>query len=357
MFTTLFEGLRIAKRIIRVRLSGFKRYDGDSKDICDRIIRACWNGRYFQASAGHFSGFWTRDFGWCADSLVKLGCRKECVQTLAYALERFSKAGRITTTIAPNGVPFDFPRFSPDSLPFLVRALNASGAHELVKERRAFLRRQVRNYAATVLDRNLVRDAKFSSMKDGVFRHRSAYDTAMVGMLAKELDTAGIAHSFPDMGKTLREHYWTGRYFLDDLSGKTHIAGDAQVFPFWTGVIQDAAMMKTAFASLHNVGLDTPFPLKYTAKPLPANVISQRVFVPNYEGNTIWAHMGLLYIHLLREVNPALAQKHVEAYKKQVEQYGTFLELYEPHGKKPYRSLFYAADEGMLWAANLRVLL
>ena len=357
MLTEIGEGLRIAGRALRVRFSGFKRYDGNAKSICEKIIRACWNGRYFQASAGHFSEFWMRDFGWCVDSLVKLGYRKECQQTLAYALEQFSKAGRITTTITPDGKPFDFPRFSPDSLPFLMRALNAAGAKELVKEHRVFLQRQLRNYAATVLDRNLVRDAKFSSMKDGFYRRRSAYDTAMVGMLAAELAKAGIAHALPDMRKTLQEQYWTGRYFLDDLSGATHISGDAQVFPFWTGVIQDSAMMKTAFASLHNIGLDAPFPLKYTAKSNGADVLAQRIFAPNYEGNTIWAHMGLLYVQLLRKINPALAQKHVESYRKQVEQYGTFLELYEPRGKKPYKSLFYAADEGMLWAANLRVLL
>jgi hypothetical protein len=338
-------------------LAGFKRYDGDAKGICEQIVRKCWNGRYFQTSAGHFSEFWTRDFGWCVDALVRLGYREQCVQTLRYAMQCFVRAGNVTTTITPRGKPFDFPRFSPDSLPFLMHALNVAGASDIIAEHKAFLSKQVHNYAATVVDRNLVRDAKFSSMKDGFYRKRSAYDTAMVGMLANELNKAGIAHKLPNMRETLLKQYWTGRYFLDDLSGKTHVAGDAQVFPFWTGVITDAELMKKAFLSVHNVGLDAPFPLKYTAKPHAANVLAQRVFAPNYEGNTIWAHMGLLYIQLLSKINPALAQKHVESYRKHVEQYGTFLELYEPDGKQPYRSLFYVADEGMLWAANLLVLL
>ena len=353
----LTEGLRIFGHSLKAKLRGFTPYAGNAKQICDHIIQHCWNGRYFQTSAGHFSEFWTRDFGWCVDALVTLGQRDKCEKTLAYALDRFSDAGRITTTITPKGKPFDFPRFSPDSLPFLLHALNAAGAQQLVRKHRAFLERQLRNYAATVLDRNLVRDAPFSSMKDGVYRHRSAYDTALVGMLALECDKAGLAHKLPDMRKTLIEHYWTGQYFLDDLSGAQHVAGDAQVFPFWTNVIHDNDLMKKAFASLHNVGLDMPFPLKYTAKPHKADVLAQRIFAPNYEGNTIWSHMGLLYIQLLRKVNPALAAKHIESYKKQVERYRTFLELYTPDGKKPYHSLFYAADEGMLWAANLRVLL
>ncbi|MEM2916641.1 MAG: hypothetical protein QXT19_04780 [Candidatus Woesearchaeota archaeon] len=66
----------------------------------------------------------------------------------------------------------------------------------------------------------------------------------MVGMLAKELDNAEGLSTRPDAEKILLKHYWTGDYFLDDLSGKEHVAGDAQVFPFWTGVIDNKKLMK-----------------------------------------------------------------------------------------------------------------
>ncbi len=342
-------------RSVRVRLFGFHQYAGDARQICEQIIDECWNGKYFQTSSGHFAEFWTRDFGWCVDSLLKLGCKKEVLKTLSYALNKFSNAGRITTTISPSGRPFDFPCFAPDSLPFLMRSLNAAKAKSLIRKYKNFLQSQAKQYEAAVIDKKtgLVADKKFSSMKDGAYRRRSAYDTAIVGMLAKELDRAGIKHKIPDMKKALIKHYWTGRYFLDDLGGRKYVAGDAQVFPFWTGVITDRKMMKLAFESLQRAGLDTPFPLKYTAMRMPADVLAQRLFAPNYEGSTIWAHMGLLYTRLLERIDKELAGKHADYYKQIVERYRTFLEVYEPDGRKPYKSLFYASDEGMLWAANL----
>jgi hypothetical protein len=342
-------------RSIHVRKHGFQSYPGDARQICRQIVDACWNGEFFQTSAGHFAEFWTRDFGWCIDSLLELGHRQKVLKTLDYALAQFSKAGKITTTINPNHQPFDFPRFAPDSLPFLMRALNAAKAKSLMEKHRKFLQSQADDYAVRVIDpkTKLVRKEKFSSMKDGVYRKSSAYDTAMVGMLANEMVTAKIAHSLPDMRKALIKHYWTGDYFLDDLSGKKHIAGDAQLFPFWTGVITDKSIMRKAFGSVRKAGLDKPFPLKYTAERMPADVLAQRIFAPNYEGNTIWAHMGLLYIAKLKEIDKDYARVCVSWHRDLVERYGTFLEVYEPDGRSPYRSPFYVADEGMLWAANL----
>jgi len=38
-------------------------------------------------------------------------------------------------------------------------------------------------------------------------------------------------------------------------------------------------------------------------------------------------------------------------YKEKIEHYGTFVEVYGKNGK-PYSSLFFSADEGMVWVAN-----
>jgi hypothetical protein len=346
-------------RSAKVRLFGFHHYAGDAKQICEGIVSDCWNGKYFQTSSGHFSEFWTRDFGWCVGSLLKLGYRKEVLKTLEYALSVFSSAGGVATTISPQGKPFNFPLFSPDSLPFLMRALNSANAKALIKKHRDFLANEAEKYASRVIDleTGLVKDRPFSSIKDGFYRHCSAYDTSMVGMLAKELNRAKIKHRLPDMKKALMKNYWTGRYFLDDLGGKRHVAGDAQVFPFWTGVITDKKMMKSAFEAILEEGLDHPFPMKYTSFRMRPDVLAQKFFASNYEGNTIWAHMGLLYIQLLSQINPVRAKQHTLAYKQLVENYKNFLEVYSPDGRKPYRSIAYACDEGMLWAANLLVLI
>ena len=358
----LLGGLRIVGRAARVRLRGFHQYEGSAKQICSRIVDECWNGRYFQTSTGHFSEFWTRDFGWCVDALLALGYRKEVLQTLAYALERFSAANKVTTTITPDGRLVDFARFAPDSLPFLIHSLRAARAKKLVDEHHDFLVQEAQRYKNIVLVPKtcLVRPVRFSSMRDGIYRKSSAYDTAMAGMLSAELSRLGIANTLPEVDafrKLLVTKYWTGSYFLDDLSGAQHVAGDAQVFPFWTGVVRDKGMMRKAFAAVRRAGLDNPFPLKYVAQPRNSDQFEQRLFAPNYEGNTIWAHMGLLYVQLLKDIAPKYAKRHIQSYAAQVEKYKTFLELYQPDGRTPYSSMFYAADEGMLWAANLQVLL
>src|SRR3989338_3853604 len=113
----------------RIFLSSFKtriapqKYTGNADQICKQIVKDCWNGRYFQTSPSNFPQFWTRDFGWCTHSLLQLKYGAEVQQTLRYALNRFKKYKKITTTITPLGKPFDFPTPAVDSLPWLIHSL------------------------------------------------------------------------------------------------------------------------------------------------------------------------------------------------------------------------------------------
>ncbi len=84
--TQLSEALKILKRSRYVKKHGIKKYKGNANAICKQIIKDCWNGKYFQVSAGHFTSFYVRDFGWCVDSLMKLGYKKEVHKTLDYVL-------------------------------------------------------------------------------------------------------------------------------------------------------------------------------------------------------------------------------------------------------------------------------
>ena len=166
------EGLRMFRRRIKVAFSGTKKYDGNAKEICRQIIKDCWNGTYFQASAGHFSEFWTRDFGMCADSLIKLGYKKKVIKTLKYALGIFYKDKAITTTISPYNKPFDFPYYSVDSLPFFLRSLRTARANGLIKKYRKFLNHEILKFYSIVTDKRtglVKKNAVFSSMKDYFF--------------------------------------------------------------------------------------------------------------------------------------------------------------------------------------------
>ena len=80
-------------------------------------------------------------------------------------------------------------------------------------------------------------------------------------------------------------------------------------------------------------------------------MIAEEVLASGYEHNSAWAHVGLMYIRIVAEVDKTLARKYLEQYKKQIEKYHTFLELYSPDGK-PFSTLLYYSDEGILWIAN-----
>ena len=178
--------LRVFSRAIYVKKKGFKKYNGNAEEICKQVVKECWNGKYFQASNGHFKDFWMRDFGFCVGSLLKLGYKKEVEVTLQYALDIFSRSDRITTTISPKGVPCDFPYYAPDSLGYLIRSLRISKSFDLIKKYKKFLNNEIKKYYELVLDSKtgLVRkDRTYSSMKDFSIRKSSCYDNCVSAMI------------------------------------------------------------------------------------------------------------------------------------------------------------------------------
>ncbi len=109
-------------------------------------------------------------------------------------------------------------------------------------------------------------------------------------------------------------------------------------------------MIKESILSIQRAGLDLPFPLKYSNNT-KQKVILLGKLVEGYEHNTIWMHMGPLFVELVQKVDPTQAKKYREAYTKLIEKNKNFLEVFHPDGT-PFTSPFYYADEGMVWAAN-----
>ena len=60
---------------VRRHRHGHTRHPGDAAAVIRACIEACWNGRTFTASPGHFDMFWTRDLGFSTPSLVRSGRR------------------------------------------------------------------------------------------------------------------------------------------------------------------------------------------------------------------------------------------------------------------------------------------
>jgi len=353
--THLSEAFRIATRAYITKHKGFTKYKGDATGICEQIIRRCWNGSYFQTSTGHFCQFYSRDFSWCVEALLKLGYREEVAKTLEYALSRFSAYKKVCVGITPSGRPFDFPYYAVDSLPSIIRSLRIAKLYDLVERYYPFIEQELTKFFRLVVDQptGLVKQSKvFSSIKDHSIRQSSCYDNVMLGMLSSDLDKLKIENPLANYNyrKILKEHFWNGKAFIDSI-GTDAITGDANVFPFWSGLFTSKKMLLSAINSIQDEGLDKPFPLRYSSTPRINRMLWLSSITKNYEGNTVWTHIGIIYIGLVRKINKKTAERYINEYKKLIEKFGTWVEVFNPD-TTPYSSMFYFSDEGMLWAAN-----
>ncbi len=360
------EAVRMLIRARRVAKKGFKRHYGNAEEIAEKIIKGCFNGSYFQVSTGHFCEFYMRDFGFCVEHLAKLGYYSELKKSLEYAMHCYAVNNRLTTTITPSNKPIDVFYYSPDSLPLLLYSLRHARCAELAEIYKPFLNNEIRKYFSQILDKEsllITKNKKLSSIKDSTMRKGSCYNNAMMLMLADELEY------FPYLDnpfKALKEKmadsfikkFWSGSFFYDSIEDaekkQKKVCGDANIFPFWCGVIKEKSYLKKAIGAIKEQGLDKPFPLKYsTSQKNDELIFLLRLILSSYESNTIWAHLGMCYLDVLyrnRKHYRKELKEAVSSYKKLIEQHKTFLELYEPDGSV-YKKPHYAADEGMIWCS------
>ncbi len=353
------EALRILRRRLHVLRRGLPAYPGTAEEVVSQILDACWNREegFYMVSSGHFRQFYVRDFAWVVRALIALGHKEEVRKTLSYALERFSRAGRITTTITPKGRPFDFPIYAPDSLGYLLYSLSELGDSALVAQHRDLLDKEIAYFAENVIeeDTGLVRtDRHFSSMKDYAKRKGASYDLCMAYLVQRHGKALGLATPLAayDFRKLIMEHYFhPDGYFLDDRSGATHIAGDAQVTPFWTGLVTDRAVFDRVRTALDREGLNYPLALRYTARrKVDHAMIMVELVNMDYERDVLWAHLGMMWIEVLLGYDKALLDEEMAKYEAVITRYRNFLEVYYPD-MSPFRGPFYIADDSMIWSA------
>ncbi len=346
------EGAGIFYRSQRAKLFGVKKFKGSAEEICEQIVAACWNGTYFQTSLRNYPVFYTRDFSFCTEALLKLGYDKEVEKTLSYALAAFKKRN-VSVAINQRGAAFDFPVYAVDSLPLLLRSLRVSKNKQLIREYYELLNDEAELFFTKAIDpaSGLVKKKHFSSIRDYSVRKSSAYDNIMAGLLQSELSASRLINPLQGYNykRLLLDHFWTGDYFRNDLESE-HLCVDGTIFPFWAGVITDKKIMKRAFAAIQREKLDQPFPARYVKDGIKENMIAEELFAPNWERNTVWGHLGMIYIEELQKIDRKKAAQHISEYKEKIEQHGSFLELYSQNGK-PYSSIFYYSDEGMLWSS------
>jgi hypothetical protein len=269
-------------------------------------------------------------------------------------LSIYSSHNILATAITPGGTPIHVFDYAPDSLPMLLLSIREAQALDLLEIYKPFINMQVEYYYTRVLDEQtgMVRDERFSSMKDNFRRHSSCYDNCMLAMLKDELAKLKIENPFGlyDFRKVIIDNFWNGKYFFDDMKKEAYLAGDANTFPFWCNVV-DEKLFSSCLKAIRKEGLDKPFPLKYTIGNPRKPVFPLSLVLPDYETNTQWLHLGLCFLEIVKRNDTRAFKKYMDSYTMLIEKHRNLLEVFNPDGTVFKRRL-YACDESMIWAAK-----
>jgi hypothetical protein len=347
---------------VRRQWRGHTRHAGDAGSIIEACIEACWNGRTFTASPGHFDMFWTRDLSFSAPALIRQGYGDRVHASLAHALDIWTRRrSHVTTTIHYFDRPGDVFEYGVDSLPLLLAALRAAGASELVERHRSWFQAEVAYFAERVVDpaTGLVRsDRKYSAHRDTVENRSNAYGNTMVALLAKTLAETGWLdsplerHFRGDHGRLLLDHFWDRDHFRDALGDDT-VSGEANVWPAYAGVVTDPSVVEPALRHLATNGFCDPYPLRYeTARRPEREVWLTRHLLPDYQGSTVWTSLGAMYLQVLEPIDPVLAAAETTRYVELIERDGTFWEVLDATGQSYVSPRWiFIGEESMLWSA------
>ena len=384
-------GLHVASVRLRRAALGHRRRVGTAEEILRAGLEDCWTGEYLTASPGHYRQFWTRDTGFAAGSLVRLGgpWPSRLLSSLRWAMGLWSARGaHVTTTINPLlRWPVDIFDYGVDSLPLLLASLRslaapdwqvpgdsggsvdaeiAARAAAAAHEHRDWIAAEVEHFVERVVDpaTGLVRsDRAFSAHRDTFRNGSTAYANTMVALLGRTVAETGwgpdlLSRYFgperPDWGLLLRRHFWMGDRFRDRL-GSDETSGEANIWPFWTGLVSDRDTLRAALATLERGGYARPYPLRFQATHSPAGLLlAYRLWSADYQTTTAWTSLGSIYLSLLREVDPEAAAVELDRMRRLIERDGAFWEVIDGRGQ-PWRSRsrLSVSDHSMLWGAIL----
>lgn len=347
-------------------------------------------------SGDHFNVFYPRNLGVfyhaTLDSRTALNetdwlhRQQLYLQSVAYALDVFAVLGDCTTTIVPVGpkdvCPVNIYHYPSDSLYGILYALallqdnksfhtqypfknitsyalcTQEATQILLAEHSTTISILFKRYFERVFDvkSGLIRtNIHLSSAKDAALRTSSFYDNVIFWKtytLACELGIKELPSINPDeLKERIIKTFWfeEGGYFLEDLSSES--LKDKSYSADWlcvlfTGFLNVATPRERTYLERSidytiQKKLDIPFPLRYQEKNRKQKQpLTTRLFASNYGGTSIWSFWGAEFISLLillHRHNPqkrylALAEKHIQAYKKNILSYRGYPEVYATNG-------------------------
>jgi hypothetical protein len=353
----IFGTLRAEYRqIINRYFKPIEQFEGNAKQITEQIVERLWQGNFYRTSLGHFDFFWMRDFGTVAQSLVNLGRVNSVHHTLEWALHYYRRSGAVTLCIDSVGNTFNAPaKRSIDALPWLLHSLEACN-YQLSIDERAFLDRQLEKYANTFLDpvTGNIKNVRYAEMRDAVNYDRSAYSISLIARMVKCAQILGLRtfrFNESHYQNMLLDNYWNGDYFKADFITNAY-SSDSALMPFFLGVIDDTQKAGMTFDYINQHGLNAKYPLVYCQDPdlFRYRFGMGKFAMPNYTGTTIWTWHGTFYLHILKKYNRPEYLEQYTRFATMIEKYKTYPELINPDGSW-YKTKFYKADPGMVWAA------
>ncbi len=361
-FATIAEGTRIIGHGIATRLRGPRRYEGDAKEICERVVAACWDERLdiFLTSTNNYPLFYARDFGMCVDSLLALGHRERIKRTLAWAISHYERNGRITLVLNRRGKGFNFPDCeSPDALAFLLRSLATLCDDSLIERHKRFLEQELQRLTIAVVDQEtglVKRGIHVGGMRDYAIRESGCYDNAMMAGIRKYAEQLRLKNPLQrfEYQKLLISRFWTGTHFKDDMMNDA-LTGDANVAPLWFRIFpqkKEKELFRKVQRALLEAKLDEPYPLRYEAsRETRTRMRWQEIFTGGWERDTVWLHLGNLWLQVLARHDKEALRRELAKHQELIERVRHYPEVLTKEGE-PYRALLFHADDTMLWACN-----
>jgi hypothetical protein len=291
------------------------------------------------------------------------------LQSALYALDAFSSARQITTTIVPisprsvvltevhpgsvasdslYGVLYAF-----DQLEHAQNVQTGVATRQIIRERKSDLNTLLDIYLGDVRDPStglVKRGVDLAAARDGVVRDSSFYDNVVLWKTLDLADKLGIrradAGELAALRTKIMNTFWQEDkgYFRDDQTTTNYSSDWLIAMP--TGFLSlddsnDVAKLERMIGYTKAQHLDQPFPIRYSASNDNKNIpFAVKKFVPNYGGDAIWSYWGSQYIYLLaamyhhtdNQTYKTDAEHFIQIYRDKIEQTRGFPETFDTQG-------------------------
>ncbi len=357
-------GWRLLRAGLRRKRTGPTRYPGSATEICEQIVRRCFDPRrrFFMTSPSSYPEFWARDFGRCVPALLALGFEREVAETYRYALASYEREGAFALVITPGGRLFDFPAgYAPDGFAFFVFGLARLGDRALVARHRAFLEREADRFVAIVTEPStglVRRGVLFSEAQDNAIRDSSCYSNAACFLARESLQALGLRNPLaPFDYAALLEGFWEGDHYVDDMRRPAFPSGDAQLLPLWCGALGRGEAARTrlegVLAWMDRQGLNTPLPSRYGVGPAAGRRMHVLHRINPWQASAVWTCLGIHLLEVLRDLEHPRLQVELQRYRALVEREACFPEVLDGETGAMFVGPVTLSEDSMLWAANV----